>query len=595
MRFTLFMCGIFGYTGKKNNAAEIIFDGLKELEYRGYDSWGIAARKSNNKIFLVKKTGPLPNKQPSGFPTSSVAFGHTRWATHGGVTVKNAHPHFDCKKNIVLIHNGIIENYQNIKQKLIKNHHRIVSDTDSELFAHLIEEKIKTNNFYDAVVKSYHQIEGLNAFIIYNNIADEFIAIKNTSPIILGKDKADIYFSSDPNALLPFTNNIYILEDNQIAIIKKQQVDIYDLKTNQPSQANFIKYQQNYQNEKKGKFQHFMLKEISQEPAIIKYLASRQSQISKLSEAIRQSYGAYCIGSGSAAFAALFGTYIFSKISKRHINFSYASEFSYYQDFLTKDSLVIAFSQSGETADVIAAINAAKNSSSQIACVTNVVGSTLYRLSDLRVTLDAGQEKCVMATKSFTAKMVILTVLAMQLNNRKESEIKNLLEKSADELEKIISNHLHHQIKSVARKIAKKNQIFVIGRGANYPLALEGALKIKEGSYVHAEGLAGGELKHGVIALIEKGTPCIVLCPNDETYPDILSNAIELKSRGGYIIGIGNKSSDTFDKFIPIEDIGIGNYILSIGVLQLLGYYIALARHTNPDRPRNLAKSVTVK
>lgn len=587
------MCGIFGYIGKEKEAAEIVFKGLRSLEYRGYDSFGILAKKKDGSLFLNKETGPLPKKTPS-FPQSSFAFGHTRWATHGGVKVKNAHPQFDCQRKIFVIHNGIVENFESLKKELIRRGHKFVSQTDTEVIPHLIEEKIKKFNLVEATRQAFLKLDGLNAVVVASSQDEAFVCAKNISPISIGKKGEDIYFASDPNALAEFTNKVHFLKDDHMVAITKSGVELFDLSSRIRQPLKFEKYTPVVFEEKEKKYPHFMLKEIFEQPLVLERLIKNKRQIGLLADQIKKCYGAFFIGSGSAGFAALFGTYIFSKIAKRHVNFSFSSEFSYYKNFLTDKSLVIAFSQSGETADVISAVKSAREKKARIAACTNVFGSTLYRTSDIKVLLEAGPERCVLATKSFMAKLAVLLILASYCS-RPEVAFSQVLKQVARELTRMKKEPFLKKIRRVVKVFYRKSRLFVVGRGANYPIACEAALKIKEGSYLHAEGLAGGELKHGVIALIEKGTPCIILAPNDETYGDILSNAMELKSRGGYIIGLGSKKSEVFDEFVKIKDLGAGSYLLTTFAIQLFGYYTATLRGLNPDRPRNLAKSVTVK
>lgn len=587
------MCGIFGAITKKDNAAKIVFDGLKTLEYRGYDSYGILAKKENGSIFMVKKTGPLPDK-PLLFPLAHFAFGHTRWATHGAVTNENAHPHADCKKQIFVIHNGIIENFESLKEDLLQKGHKFISETDTEIIPHLIEDLLKKTDLVSATREAFLRLKGLNAVIVAHPKDETFICIKNISPISIGETGGDYYFASDPNALSEFTNTIHFLEDDHFAVIKKNDLSIFSIKSRNKIETNFQKYTPIVFEEKGKEFPHFMLKEIFEQSEVLDRIIKHRGQFKKLFQEIGKSRGTFFIGSGSAGFAGLFGTYVFSREAGQHMNFAFSSEFSYYKDFLNEESLVVAFSQSGETADVIAAVKAAQSRGAKIAAVTNVFGSTLYRTTDIKVLLEAGPERAVLATKSFMAKLAILLILSAGFNGKAENVVK-ILKQTAEELNKMEKDDFQEKIKDVVKKIYRKNNLFVIGRGANYPLALEAALKIKEGSYLHAEGLAGGELKHGVIALIEEGTPCIVLAPNDETYGDIISNAMELKARGGYMIGIGSKKSEVFDYFIGIKDLGVGSYLLIAFVVQLIGYYTAVTRGLNPDRPRNLAKSVTVK
>src|SRR3989344_108001 len=593
------MCGIFGVIGTEKNSAHIVFEGLRKLEYRGYDSFGIYAKTSDGKPFLLKKTGAVPHKEPK-LPESYFALGHTRWATHGGVTVANAHPHTDCHRSIFVVHNGIVENMQELKKELIRKRHHFGSSTDTEIIPHLIESFLKDNKDpVEATRQAFLKLEGLNAIIAAFPEENLFVCAKNTSPITIGKKGNTYYFASDPNALSTFTHTVHFLEDQTIVAITKKDISLYDVDTKKPLSCDFIEYEPVSFSHHKNPHAHLMLKEIYEQPDVIKRIIHHTTSLSPLEKALKTSYGAYLIGAGSAGFAGLFGTYIFSKIGKRHVNFSPASEFAYIVDFLTPRSLVIALSQSGETEDTISAVKAAQKKGSTLAAITNVFSSTLYRLCPLKILLEAGQEQCVLATKSFMAKLTVLMLLAASFHH--DEKIHMLLENTADEMIIMKEHNYLEAIQQSARVISQAPHVLLIGRGAQYPLALEGALKIKEGSYVHAEGLAGGELKHGPIALIEKGengqtgTPCIVLAASDETYTDTISNAEELKSRGAYIIGIGSKKHPVFDQFLTIKDISHGSYLLATYVLQLLGYYTAVLRGVNPDRPRNLAKSVTVK
>lgn len=596
------MCGIFAvYNDKNNQALETVFKGLKSLEYRGYDSWGIVAKKNDNNLFIIKEIGKLPQSLPrikEKF-SSSVALGHTRWATHGGVKKKNCHPHSDCQKKVFVIHNGIIENFSALKKDLINKKHRFLSETDSEVFSHLIEEELHKSADKEIVSANFIQnifkkIKGLNAFIIFLPKTNQIFAIKNSSPIVFGVDEKNnqFYLASDYGGIIEYTNKIYFLEDNELLMIKDNNYFLYNSQ-GQKKEPSWIIVNQKKENLSLGTYPHYMIKEISEQPKIINnLLKTKKNEILKLAQIIKRSYGNFFIGCGTAYYAALTGTYLFSKIAKRHTNAAVASEFSYLVDFLTEKSLVIALSQSGETIDIISSVKKIKEKKAKVFAITNVLGSTLYRMADYKILLEAGPEKCVVATKSFTAKIVILILLAYALKGDIDQGIKGL-KNDLKELEKIID---HHQIiKRIAQQVKNKHHIFVLGRGLSYPLALEAALKIKEVSYIHAEGFPAGELKHGVIALIEKGTPVIVFNPEDETYADTLSSAYEVKARGAYLIGISSKKDSVFDQFIEIKNSHESFIISYIATAQLLGYYLAIALNRDPDKPRNLAKSVTVK
>lgn len=587
------MCGIFAYTGIRNNAGEIVLSGLKTLEYRGYDSWGIAQR-SNKTILIDKRIGKI-GQVKKRFLRSNIAIGHTRWATHGGATQKNAHPHLDCTGNIALLHNGIIENYTTLKEKLLKEGHIFVSETDTETAVHLIEKFLKKMSFLEAVRQAFKLLSGMNAIVVINNQTQEIIAIKNGSPLVIGVGHNEFFIASDVVGIIPYTKNVVFVEDNTIAIINKK------LTIKSILNGNLINYKVQkldwaFEKTQKGKYKHFFIKEIHEEPRVIKNIALNSlGSTKKLSELIKKSYGTFMLACGSASYAGIAATYLFSKIAKRHVNFGVGSEFKYLEDYITNKTLVIPISQSGESIDVIEPITRAKKKGAKIAAITNVLGSTLYRVSDFKALLDAGPEKAVVATKSFTAMIALILLTAYTLAG-KQREGQALLIKAAEDVAKILEDSYIKKVKKTALKLKLKEHVYIIGRGLAYTAALETTLKLKEGALIHAEAFPGGELKHGVIALIEKGTPCIVFAPNDETYEEIISNAQEVKARGAYIIGIGPKENSVFDEFLPTADIEEATLLSQIAIAHLLGYYLAIARGiADPDKPRNLAKSVTVK
>lgn len=588
------MCGIFAYTGKAKQAQNLVFNGLKNLEYRGYDSWGIAAIANDNKIQVVKKTGKIGNSAINNID-STMAIGHTRWATHGGVTVKNAHPHLDCTGSLALIHNGIIENYDQIKNSLLKSGHRFLSETDSEVAVHLIEEYQKKLGFEEAVIAAFKEFQGLNAIIVMNADARVFAAAKNGSPLIVGKGRGENFLASDAHALLPYTRNIYFMEDGEAVFVDDKKISVYTLSDYQQKSVNFTTLDWRQDKTDRGHYPHYMIKEIHDQVKILEYITGHQDEgIKKFSDLISKSFGTYLVGCGTAAYASLAGTYIFSKIAKFHLNFSVASEFGYLVDFLTEKSLVIALSQSGETIDLIDAVRKAKKKGARIAALVNNLGSTLYRSADYKLLLNAGVEKAVVSTKAFTAKLAHLILIAYNLAGKLE-EGKKVIRESVAAASRILEYDYQKKVKNLADKLANQDHIYIIGRGVSYPVALETALKIKEASYIHAEGFAGGELKHGVIALISKGTPCMAILADDETYSDTLSGVMEMKARGGYMIGLGSNNQQIFDEFLQIPDCGIATVIPNIIIGQLIGYYLAVKKGLDPDKPRNLAKSVTVK
>ncbi len=587
------MCGIFGYIGIKDNASEIILKGLKGLEYRGYDSWGIAV-KINDKISVEKHVGKIGDAKVN-LPKSTIGIGHTRWATHGGVTMENAHPHLDCTGEISVLHNGIIENYREIKDELIKKGHKFKSETDTEVMPHLLEEYLKKGkNFTESMRLAFNHCKGLSAFVAINTKSHQIVAAKNGSPLILGIGENEFFIASDASGILPYTRNLIFIKDNEMISLDKN-LKLFTLPDGKEIKPKIEVITWNVESSSKENFKHFMLKEINEQPKVIRNIAENyEDQILELAKIIKKSRGTFFIGCGTAYYASLAGMYLFSKIAKKHVNTAPASEFNYLEDFLTKESLIIALSQSGETIDVVEPLSRAKRKGAKIVSIVNALGSTVYRMGDFKLLLGAGPEKAVASTKAYIAKLSILFMLANLIDNNNFKSVKNILLKTADQIEKIVTDGFENKYKNLIKFLSKKENVYIIGRGISYGTALEGALKLKEISYIHAEGLAGGELKHGPLALIEKNSPCIVLAPDDDTYDAIISNAMEIKARGGYIIGISSKKSDVFDEFIEVKETGC-SIISQVIPMQLLSYYLALEKNLDPDKPRNLAKSVTVK
>ena len=600
------MCGIFGYVGKDRNAPKIVFKGLKLLEYRGYDSWGVAA-KENKKFVVEKHVGKIGNatlNSPSFVKTSAgrqfstlnsqLSIGHTRWATHGGVTVKNAHPHLDCTKTIAVVHNGIVENFQDLRDDLIKKGHRFISETDTEAIPHLIEEFQKKEGFTSSVRDAFNKLKGLNAIVVADAKSSEIIAAKNGSPLVVGIDNEGFIIASDLVGISDYTSRVIFLKDNEMIILGKN-IKLLSLPEGRIIKTKVEKINFNFEKSSKGNFEHFMLKEIYEQPGIIRNIAKNYDKdIEFLGRLVEKAKGTFFIGAGTAYNAALAGAYLFSRVSRKHINTSVASEFNYLEHFLNRESLVIALSQSGETIDVIEPLNRAKKRGSKVVGITNAVGSSIYRMADFNILLNAGIETAVASTKAYTAKLSIILLLVFSMINKLKDGKETLL-KVSNEIERLLKKENLKKIKDISKSLNNSDTLYIIGRGVSYSSALEGALKIKEVSYKYCEGLAGGELKHGPIALIQKETPCIVFAPNDETYESIISNAIEVKSRGGMIIGVSSKNSKAFDEWIKVENLSDGTFITQIIPLQLLSYYLAIERRLDPDKPRNLAKSVTVK
>lgn len=585
------MCGIFAYAGKSTTASTVILQGLKLLEYRGYDSWGLAV-SNHTKVSIKKKVGKIEISADPYFK-GTTGVGHTRWATHGGVNTANTHPHHDCKKNIIVVHNGIIENYRELI-KTFRRSHKFLSKTDTEVIAHLLEEELLDNtDRKKAVLSAFKKMKGLNAIIVFFPKEDEIYAIKNSSPLVFGTNQArdTFYLSSDGIAFPQDVSSIFYLDDEALLSFSSKSYSVVP-SSGKKFHLKLLPFSQNQEERELGNFTHYMEKEINEQPKILlDFTRNREGDIQKLAEEINGAFGSYLIGCGTAYYACLAGSYLFSTVAKRHINPAIGSEFSYLVDFLKKKSLVIPLSQSGETIDIISSVKRAKEKRSKIYAVTNVYGSSLYRQTDSQFLLHAGPEQAVVSTKAFTAKLAVLLLTAYTLKgNLKEG--KKHLTKSVEEIKKILKNS---HIRNIAKILSRKEHVYILGRGPTYPIALETALKLKESSYVHAEGFAGGELKHGVMALIEKGTPVIVFNPEDETYEDTLSSAYEVKARGAYVIGVSSKHNSIFDEFIQVEDCRESTLIPYTVIGQLLGYHTALHKGINPDKPRNLAKSVTVK
>lgn len=586
------MCGIIGYIGEKN-AAPFLYEGLKRLEYRGYDSAGIATIDS--KVHLVKDVGrveAINEKLKMSDLPGKIGIGHTRWSTHGYVTKENAHPHISNNGKIILVHNGIIENYQELRKFLLSKGFNFYSETDTEVISNLIEYYMKGNSFIDAVKLTLKSLVGSYALAIINSDEKKLIAARKESPLVIGVGDKEYFVASNIPAFLDHTKKVIYLSDGDIAILDNE-IKIHNLKQGDVTrEISTISW--SAEQAKKGNFEHFMLKEISEQADVInKAIAQDKEIIYEIANAIKNARGIYFVGCGTAYHACLAGSYLFSRIAKKHVNVCLGSEFPNFKHFLTPQSLVIAVSQSGETADTIAAIKAAKSRGAKVISILNVMGSTLARESDKALLQHAGPEICVLSTKSYTSQLTILTLLAYALIGKfKEAKLK--LKDLIKYIYYLTSKNMRDNIRKLSIKLKDAKDIYTIGRGLQYPTAIEAALKIKEVSYIHAEGFAGGELKHGTIALIEKGAPCIVFSSED-TKKEIISNAMEIKSRGGYIIGIAPEDNEVFDFFIKVRAFDEANPICQIIPIQILAYQLAVLRGCDPDKPRNLAKSVTVR
>ncbi len=592
------MCGIIGYVGSKQ-AANIAFEALKRLEYRGYDSAGIAVAGPHG-IEIRKDIGRVEDiNEKTNFLAmeGTIGIGHTRWATHGGVTKTNSHPHISNNGKIVVIHNGIVENYQELKKKLLENGFGFYSDTDTETIPNLIEyEMSHGKDFESATMEAVKQLEGYYAILAMSEGERKIIGARNGSPLVVGLGEGENFIASDIPAFLEHTKSVVYIHDNDFIVLdgETNKVDFYSTETGEPVERPVHSVDWDLEQAKIGSFDHFMMKEITEQVDTVKSALNQDKEtLFKIADMIKNANGVFLVACGSSYHSCLTASYLFSKIAKMHVNIVIGSEFSNYQHFLTPETLVILVSQSGETIDVLDALRTARKTSSKIVSIVNVVGSSLYRNSDHFLLLNAGPEICVLSTKTYTAQLAVLSLLIYAVADQYEFGLSKL-EYLWNEIYNLTSANSRDHIRELARFLQFKEHIFLIGRGLQYPTALEAALKIKEVSYIHAEGFSGGELKHGTIALIEEGTPCIVFS-STHNESEIISNAMEIKARGGYIIGINHKNNEVFDFFIKVPDAGDLNPVTQIIPIQILSYQLAVLRGADPDKPRNLAKSVTVK
>lgn len=587
------MCGIIGYIGT-NKAAPILLKGLKHLEYRGYDSCGMAIIGSG--LYVEKDVGKVEDvAKRLNFLSidGNMGIAHTRWSTHGKVTKENAHPHLSNNKKIAVVHNGIIENYQELKEFLKSKGFNFYSETDTEVIPNLIELEMREGKGFEEACKSaLRQLEGNYAVLALSEDEKEMVAARNGSPLVIGISNHGFFAASDIPGFLEYTKDVIFLYDKDFVFLGNS-LKFYNLDEGEVKRP-IHSVDWSLEQAKKGVFDHFMMKEITEQVDTVKRAVAQDKEILfRIVDEIKNAHGIFFVGCGTSYHACLSASYIFSKIANVHVNVVLASEFSHFEHFLNEKTLVIAVSQSGETADVLEAVKTAKKKNCKVLSIVNVLGSSLHRNSDYSLLTQAGPEICVLSTKTYTSQLAVLTLLAYALSGKYE-EGKIELQYLSNFIYRLTSANTRNHIKQIAEELKNSQHIFTIGRGLQYPTALEAALKIKEVSYIHAEGFSGGELKHGAIALIEDRTPCIVFV-SEENKKEILSNAIELKSRGGYIIGIAPENNEIFDFFIKVPATGITDPICQIIPIQILAYQLAILRGADPDRPRNLAKSVTVK
>ncbi len=608
------MCGIIGYIGPKN-IVPLLIDGLKKLEYRGYDSAGIAVVDSG-KLYLQRVKGKI-NELESTLEGETVSgrygLGHTRWATHGRPSEENAHPHRDCTGSIVVVHNGIIENYLTVKKKLEEEGHAFVTETDSEVIAHLIE-KYFEGNLEGAVQKALDELEGNFAIsVISTEDEEKIVAAKSGPPVVVGIGEGEYLVSSDINPLLSHTQDIVFLEDHEMAIIRKDGVEFRDFNGNPLEKKRERLAWNPIMIEKRG-YRHFMLKEIFEQPQVLRdtfegrlSLDSGTVNLGEIEispEDLRGISRVVIIACGTSYHAALMGRYLIETLARVPVDVEYASEYRYRDFILDQKSLVVVVSQSGETADSLAALRAVKEGDPLTLAICNVINSSIARESKGVLSTHAGPEIGVAATKTFSAQMAALALLAIHLGQIKKTVDSHESLALIQDLQRI--PHKVEMLLSEADNVEKLAWDFVpfshflyLGRWINFPIALEGALKLKEISYMHAEGYAGGEMKHGPIALIDEKMPTMAIVPKDRVYDKMLSNISEIKARVGHIIAVAFEEDedirDKVDDVIPIPSTNqLFTPFLTTIPLQLFAYYIAAIRGADVDQPRNLAKSVTV-
>jgi glucosamine--fructose-6-phosphate aminotransferase (isomerizing) len=592
------MCGIFGYVGARNDAAQLILRGLKQLEYRGYDSWGIAVGGSAH-IEVERHVGRIGTAECS-LPESQIGLGHTRWATQGEVTTENAHPQLDCGAHLALVHNGIVANEAELRVALARAGHRIRSQTDSELIAHLIEDLLAQTpagpeRLLRAMLAAFGKLRGLNAIVVLDLRSGELAAAKSGSPLVVGTGESGHFVASDPAALLEHTRQVAFVNDGEALLLNRERARLFDIASGAELTLQPITLEWKPETETRGDHPDFMSKETHEQPALLSTLAERtRGGVIELAAKIEHAQDVFMIGCGSAMHAAIAAQHLFARVAGKRITWASASELTCLLPFIGPKALVIALSQSGETMDVLDAVRSARERGARIAALTNVRGSTLWRLADLKIPLGVGTERCVLATKSLTAKLALVVLVAYAVARQLEAG-EALVQRAAADIDSMLHGDRRAHVQAIARTLATQDHLYVLGRGPSYAIALETALKIKEVSYIHAEGFASGDLKHGVMALIERGTACIAIAPKDETESDLLAGALQVKARGATVIGISPEPHTAFDYHIPVADMSEATLIASAIPAQLLGYDLAILRGHDPDMPRNLAKSVTVK
>jgi glutamine---fructose-6-phosphate transaminase (isomerizing) len=588
------MCSIIGYSGV-GKAAPLLVGGLQKMEYRGYDSVGVATLNSG-KLLIRKGIGKVEEVNKSlGLKemAGQLGIGHTRWATHGGIIDSNAHPHSACTTNLAIVHNGVIENHQELKEELLKKGHVFKSETDSEVIAHLLEHYwALRNDIKEAMMNTCNRLRGSFAFVaVFDD--STLCAARYDEPLIIGITAGGYFISSDVLGFLDYTDRAIFLDNRDIVLLEGNNLSIINFDGEKvertPTQVAWELAESD-----KGKYAYFTLKEIyEQSHTIFKSMQQKKESVETFCNIITNAKDVFVTGSGTSYHSALLAKHILSKYSQIRVETVVSSEFQYSSELLDENSVLIAISQSGETADVLQSVKAAREKGAKVLSIVNVTTSSLARLSDCFLEVKCGPEIGVAATKSFTSQLSIIYYIADTIGGNltgistNRMELSNAIEKSLE---------LESKIAEFAAQIKDAKDIYILGRSNHFPICLEGALKIKELAYIHAEGIAAGELKHGPLALIDKNSVVIILNPDDSTYIDTLSNAHVVKSRGARLIGITNKPHAIYDYCIPIPYVKESLLpMLEVIPLQILAYHLALHNNANPDYPRNLAKCVTVR
>ena len=613
------MCGIIGYIGQKD-VVPVLIDGLRRLEYRGYDSAGIAL-VHKGQIEVRRSAGKLVRLEEAihSHPvTGDYGVGHTRWATHGRPTEENAHPHRDCTGHIVVVHNGIIENYLSLKQHLEVQGHHFKTDTDTEVIAHLVEEERQDDGLENAVRRALLQLRGLFGMVLVDaDDPNKIIAVRNGPPIVVGMGNGEFVVASDIPAVLGHTRDVVFLGDEEMAVITREQVEFTDFAGQTVSKATQRIQWDPVMAEKAG-YKHFMLKEIFEQPwSIQETVLGRMSEklgsvllgdLELSSDALKAVKQVVILACGTSWHAALIGKFLIEQLADIRVDVDYGSEYRYRQPIVGEQTLAVVITQSGETADTLAALREAESRGAKSIAICNVVGSMATRVADGTVYTHAGPEIGVASTKAFTSQLAALNLLALHLGRIRgtvdQAEAKKQIE-ALTHLPGLIQQTLESDatIARIAKRIYRRNNFLYLGRGINYPIALEGALKLKEISYIHAEGYPAGEMKHGPIALIEENLPVVALMPCGPLFEKMMSNLQEAKTRGGAMIVITDADPSAFAEILDPEHDAVVPIpmthpmltpILMVIPLQLLAYHIAVLRGCDVDQPRNLAKSVTV-